>query len=57
MNTKSKNWTEPIIGLLLMMNALLLVHLLNYGIVAEQSAQVLAVLLFYGWLAQWIKRA
>lgn len=56
MKMQSKNWTDTVIALLIMMNSLLLVHLLHYAVIVEQSAQIMAVLLFYAWLAQWIKR-
>jgi hypothetical protein len=57
MKSHSKNWADPVIALIIMLNVLLIMHLLNYGSVAEQSAQILAILLFYSWLANWVKRA
>lgn len=57
MKSQSKNWADPIIALMVVLNGLLIVHLLNYGGGAEQSAQILGVLLYYGWLAKWMKGA
>jgi hypothetical protein len=55
MKSQKSSWLDPIIVLLVMTNALVLFHQLHLANSIEQSAQMLAVLLFYAWLAKWIK--
>jgi hypothetical protein len=56
MKSQRKSWADPIIALMIMMNSLLLFHFLQYGSMAEQTAQFLAVLLYYLWLSKWVKK-
>jgi hypothetical protein len=56
MKSQTHSWLDPIIGLLLMINGLMLFHHLHAETITEQLIQIAAVLLYYTWLSNWAKR-
>jgi hypothetical protein len=56
MKSQTQSWLDPIIGLLLMTNGLMLFHHLHAETTTEHLIQIAAVLLYYHWLSKWAKR-
>jgi hypothetical protein len=56
MKSQSHSWLDPLIGLLLMTNGLMLIHHLQADKISEQLIQIAAVLLYYTWLSKWAKK-